>query len=117
MKILIIRFDLTGVKIGHVQEIVAVSDAECCAFVKALLTPLFVPLSTAMIACVPSSVGFHPEIEPSSLTKIKKAGAEFPFFVTWKNCVPLKTCPVGFPVPLFRAAVGIVTISETAVPS
>src|SRR5436305_9335131 len=33
-----------------------------------------------MMACVWSSVGFQPEIEPSSLTKIKKAGAEFPFF-------------------------------------
>src|SRR6266436_350925 len=80
-------------------------------------TPRFLPLSTAIIACVWSSVEFQPEIEPSSLTKMKRAGAEFPFFVTWKNCVPLKTCPVGFPVPRFRALVGIVTISEEAVPS
>src|SRR6476646_7004291 len=82
----------------------------------ARLTPWFVPLSTAMMACVPSSVGFQPEMEPSSLTKMKKAGAEFPFFVTWKNEVLLRTCPVGLPPPLFRADVGIVTTSETPVP-
>src|SRR4029453_11502939 len=80
-------------------------------------TPRFVPLSTAIIACVGSSVGFQPEMEPSSLTKMKKAGAEFPFFLTWKNGVLLRTCPVGLPPPLFRAAVGIVTTSERAVPS
>src|SRR6266496_2510764 len=83
----------------------------------ARLTPRFVPLSTAMMACVGSTVEFHPEMEPSSLTKMNRAGSEVPFFVTWKNCVSLKTCPVGFPVPRFRALVGIVTISEAAVPS
>ena len=46
-------------------------------------------------------------MEPSSLTKMNNAEAEVPFFVTWKNPVLLKTCPVGFPVPLLRAAVGI----------
>src|SRR5206468_5900437 len=83
----------------------------------ARLTPRFVPLSTAIMACVASSVGFQPEMEPSSLTKMKMAGAEVPFFVTWKDDVPLKTIPVGFPVPLFRAAVGISTTRERAVPS
>src|SRR6478736_5883806 len=83
----------------------------------ARLFPLFVPLSTAMIAFVGSTPGFQPEMEPSSLTKMKRAGNEVPFFVTWKKFVPLKTCPVGLPPSLFRAAVGIVTISERAVPS
>src|SRR6476660_7858941 len=70
-----------------------------------------------MIACVPSSVGFHPEIEPSSLTKINRAGNEVPFFVTGKDCVVLDTMPVGLPTPRFRAAVGISTTSGRAVPS
>src|SRR6266446_1638997 len=83
----------------------------------ARLTPRFVPLSTAMMACVGSSVEFHPEMEPSSLTKMNRAGSEVPFFVTWKNEVLFMTCPVGFPVPRFRAPLGIVTISEEAVPS
>src|SRR6266436_3219700 len=83
----------------------------------ARLTPRFVPLSTAITAFVGSTVGFQPEMEPSSLTKMKRAGREIPFFVTWKNGVVFLTCPVGLPPPLFRAAVGIVTISERAVPS
>ncbi|KAF5406985.1 MAG: hypothetical protein Udaeo2_29180 [Candidatus Udaeobacter sp.] len=48
---------------------------------------------------------------------MKKAGAECPFFVTWKNGVVFLTCPVGLPTSRFRAAVGIVTTSERAVPS
>src|SRR5215472_2119160 len=83
----------------------------------ARLTPRFVPLSTAITAFVGSTVGFQPEIDPSSLTKMKKAGAEVPFFVTWKNAVVFLTCPVGLAPSLFRAAVGIVTTSERAVPS
>src|SRR5204863_3464235 len=75
--------------------------------------PRFVPLSTAIIACVPSSVGFQPEIEPSSLTKMNLAGAETPFLVTWKNAVPLRTIPVGLAPSLLRAAVGIVTTNGT----
>src|SRR5947208_2966178 len=56
-------------------------------------------------------------LEPSSLTKMKRAGAEVPFFVTWKDDVLLKTIPVGFAVPLFRLALGISTTRELAVPS
>src|SRR5436305_14283846 len=67
----------------------------------------------AIIACVPSSVGFQPEIEPSSLTKMNRAGAETSFLVTWKNAVPLRTIPVGLPPSLLRAAVGMVTTNGT----
>jgi len=56
-----------------------------------------VPLSTAIIAFVPSTLGFQPEMEPSSEAKMNLAGCEVPFFVTLKNGVPLKTTPVGFP--------------------
>src|SRR5205814_10730465 len=45
----------------------------------ARLLPTFAPLSAAIIAFVLSSVGFHPEMEPSSLTKMNMAGWEFPF--------------------------------------
>src|SRR5436190_1201004 len=70
-----------------------------------------------MTACVGSTVGFHPEIEPSSLTKMKMAGPETPFFLTWKDCVLLTTVPVGLAPSLFPAEVGISTTNGTAVPS
>src|SRR5438046_391132 len=70
-----------------------------------------------MMALVGSSVGFHPEIEPSSLTKMKMLGTELAFFVTLKFAVPLKTIPVGFAPLALLALGGIVTISEVAVPS
>src|SRR5438874_13070683 len=56
-------------------------------------------------------------MEPSSLTKMKKLGWELPLSETLKKAVLLNTTPVGFPPSLLRAAVGIVTTSETAVPS
>ena len=85
VKIFIEGIDLARMKICRIQEIVTGSDTERCAFINGGLTPRFVPLSTAMIACVPSSVGFQPEMEPSSLTKMNRAGAEVPFFVTGKD--------------------------------
>src|SRR5437764_9121845 len=69
------------------------------------------------MACVPSSAGFQPEIVPSSLTKMNRAGCELPFFVTLKKAVLLKTTPVGLAPSLFRALVGIVTTSEFLLPS
>src|SRR2546430_17743118 len=83
----------------------------------ARLQPLFVPLSTAMIAWVRSSAGFQPEMEPSSLTKMNRLGWELPLSDTLKKAVLLNTTPVGFPPSLLRAAVGVVGTRGTAVPS
>ena len=70
-----------------------------------------------MIALVGSSCEFQPEMEPSSLTKRNLAGCEFPFLVILNDDVGLTTVPVGFAPALFRAAVGIATVSETLLPS
>ena len=118
MKVFIEGVDLARMKICRIQKIVTVRDAERCAFVnRAVNAVVRTVIDSNDGVSSGSSVGFQPEMEPSSLTKMKKAGAEFPFFVTWKNMVLLRTCPVGLPPSLFRAAVGIVTTSERAVPS
>ena len=43
------------------------------------------------------TVGFHPEIVPSSLANRKRAAPETPFFVTANPVPPLNTVPVGAP--------------------
>jgi hypothetical protein len=55
-------------------------------------------LSTAMMALVPSTFSFQPEMLPSSPEKMNVAGAGWPLpSWIWKPCPPLKTCPVGLP--------------------
>jgi hypothetical protein len=55
--------------------------------------------STAITECVGSTVGFQPEMVPSSVAKRKKAGPDLPFFVITKSAVVLSkvlnACPVG----------------------
>src|SRR5262245_58217638 len=52
--------------------------------------------STSRIASVAFAVGFHPEIVPSSVAKMKKLGPEFAPLVTTKLSAMLaKTIPVG----------------------
>src|SRR5437868_14795702 len=68
------------------------------------------------MACVGSTPGFHPLRVPSSVAKMNKAGAEAPSFETLKSLEPLKTIPVGEPVPL-PEAVGIATSKGTFDPS
>src|SRR5437867_12174132 len=70
-----------------------------------------------MMAFVGSSIAFHPEIDPSSATKMKVLGCELPFFMTLKNGVPFATIPVGLPPSLLLALGGIVMTSPVAVPS
>ena len=50
------------------------------------------------MAWVGSTVGFQPEMVPSSVAKIKRLGPEVVPFVTTKSAVPLKTWPVGLAV-------------------
>src|SRR5438445_13424759 len=52
-------------------------------------------LSTSRIAFVLSTAAFQPEMVPSSVAKMKMAGAELPFAETVKSDVPLKAIPVG----------------------
>src|SRR5258708_1384487 len=47
------------------------------------------------MACVGSTAGFQPEIVPSSVLKMKRAGPEAAPLETTKPLVPLKTTPVG----------------------
>src|SRR5215472_14168323 len=72
-----------------------------------------------MMAFVGSSIGFHPEMEPSSATKMKVLGSELPFFMTLKNGVPFATIPVGLPwvSPGGDELNGIVMRSPVGVPS
>src|ERR1051326_5873276 len=60
-----------------------------------------------------STVGFQPEMIPSSLTKMNNADAVVPFFVTGNDPVLLNTTPVGVPGPLVCGASGIVATSVT----
>src|SRR6266487_1352349 len=65
------------------------------------------------IARVWSTVGFQPDIVPSSVAKMKRLGPETPPSVTTKPLVPLKTLPVGAElVP--PAGGGMVTTSGDA---
>src|SRR5258708_11722673 len=80
-----------------------------------LYTVPFGELSTVFIALA-LTVGFEPEIVPSSVAKMKNAG-----FVaaTAKAPAPaneLNTCPVGFEVPV-PSGVGIVTTRAGGTPA
>ena len=44
---------------------------------------------------MPLTFGFHPEIVPSSVAKMNKAGAELPFWLTTNPLVGLLTWPSG----------------------
>src|SRR5262249_24707762 len=63
------------------------------------------------MACVASTVGFHPEIVPSSVTKRKTLGADAAPDATTKSSVRLKTSPGGAAGPGLPAGGGIVTTS------
>src|SRR5262249_60414297 len=63
------------------------------------------------MACVASTVGFHPEIVPSSVTNRKTLGADAAPDATTKSSVGLKTSPVGAAGPGPPAGGGIVTTS------
>src|SRR5205823_10026947 len=65
-------------------------------------------LSTPTIASVAATAGFQPEIVPSSLAKMKRAGPEAKPLVTAKLVVPLNTTPVGAP--------GTVTVRPSLAP-
>src|SRR3954470_2019597 len=62
-----------------------------------------------MTASLGETCGFHPEILPSSLTKINLLGPDNPFLVTTKPDPELKTIPVGLPPSVFVDAGGTVT--------
>src|SRR6266568_828801 len=76
-------------------------------------------LSTTRTVFVASTLGFQPEIVPSSVAKMKNDLPEFAPFETTKSFVALKTSPVGAAiVPAGLPAGGAtVTTSATAVPS
>src|SRR5919198_4897520 len=65
-------------------------------------------LSTAMTACVESTLPFHPAIVPSSVAKSSALGPERPPDEITKPEVPLVVAPVGAAVPT-PLGVGIVT--------
>ena len=73
-------------------------------------------LSTAMIALLRSTLGFHPLIVPSSVSKMKAAEPDTPFSETTKPLLPLATTPVGVPGTTPPEADGMVTTSGTALP-
>src|ERR1051325_4330612 len=83
----------------------------------ALASPLYTApepeLSTARIAAVPLTLGFQPEMVPSSVAKMKTAGPELPPEETTKSGVPLKTMPVGAAVSLDPCGGGMVTVSAS----
>ena len=75
--------------------------------------------STAIVALVPPTLGFHPAIVPSSVANRNKALPVLPVLasVTKKSeGVVLKTVPVGVP-PVGASGAGMATMSGTAVPS
>ena len=82
MKILIVGFYLAGMEIRCIQEIVTIGDAQRRAFVNGGVNPVVCAVIDSDNGVRSSSVGFQPEMEPSSLTKMKIADAEVPFFVT-----------------------------------
>src|SRR3954466_15918275 len=55
-------------------------------------------LSLMTTAEVAFTVGFHPEIEPSSLLNRNSAGPDFVPWVMVKSVVLLNTVPVGVPI-------------------
>src|SRR5215472_11892632 len=73
--------------------------------------------------CVPSTPGFQPEIVPSFVAQMKRAGADAVELLTTKSTVPLDTMPVGLEVCPAGAAAGLGmdttgrTVESTAVMS
>ena len=83
-------------------------------FVCAMASPLYAPLAELSPRCTSveggggGRVGFHPRIFPSSVAKMKIAGAELTPSETRNPGPPLNTRPVG--------ALGTLTVSGTFAP-
>jgi hypothetical protein len=65
-----------------------------------------------------STSGFHPQIRPSKVSKMSRAGRDLPFFEITKSEVVLMTSPVGEPgVPGgWLDAAGTVTVNGSGWP-
>jgi hypothetical protein len=79
--------------------------------VQPLYTAPFLELSTTNCALCGSTPGFHPEMVPSSVTKINNPGLPA---ATAKSVVPLKTMPLGVAVSVLPFGGGTVTTNGVA---
>src|SRR5258707_14134840 len=68
------------------------------------------------MACVGSTTGFQPEIVPSSVLKMKRAGPEAAPLETAKPLVLLKTTPVGAGTVPARLPLGGGIVTTLGVP-
>src|SRR5687767_11946984 len=70
-----------------------------------------------MTAWVRSTLGAHPVMTPSSVTKMKRLGPDSPPLLTMKLLDALKTMPVGEPPPSVFPGDGMFTTNGFALPS
>src|SRR6266851_6720647 len=86
--------------------------------VLAMASPLYTApapeWSTAIMACVPLTVGLQPRMVPSSVAKRNGGDPDLPLAATTNSPVPLNTRPVGVPPPVGFVGDGIVTTRGAA---
>ncbi len=108
----VVHFDLGVVEVGRIKAIQTVIDSE--SFIDGSLRAVV----DREDGVVTSTLGFQPEMPPSSLTKMKRAGPDFVPLLTTKFVPELKTWPVGAENPsVLLAEGGIVTTRGNGLPS
>jgi len=117
MKVFIECVDLACMEICRIQKVVTVRRRPRCAFVNSAVNAVVRAVIDGDDGVRLIQVWVPTRYGTSSLTKMKAAGAVTSILCHLEERRVLNTTPVGLPPSLFRAAVGISTTSERAVPS